>query len=153
MKKIINIVKKKQDHFNRIEAATPVSEALCRLGCSHTDYLIVVDKEGRYLGLLTEQDINAKSFLPAMELQHIPVKEVMNRMLPAMDEQHTIEDCMHLMQAHRVKYVPVFNGFEFSGIVAAEDIVYEAATSRTVIFDDAGKPAQHRKAFIGQLLL
>ncbi len=153
MKKITTIIKKKQDHFNSVAAETSVSDVLCRLGCSHTDYLIVIDKKGRYLGLVTEQDINAKSFLSATELQHIPVKEIMNTMLPAMDEQHTIEDCMRLMRAHRVKYIPVFNGFDFSGIVSTEDIVYEAIASRTNIFDDAEKSAQQREAFIEQLPL
>jgi CBS domain-containing protein len=38
-----------------------------------------------------------------------------------------VEDCMRLMQQHKVRYVLVFDGLTFKGVISSDDLLYELA--------------------------
>ncbi|MCW3117248.1 MAG: hypothetical protein JWM28_1330, partial [Chitinophagaceae bacterium] len=63
------------------------------------------------------------------------VRDVMNNRLPHASGSDTVEACMQLMQRHRVRFVPVFDDFNFIGVVSSEDLLAEAVYNRLEIFD------------------
>lgn len=136
MENIKVILDQKQSHFHRISPASPISEALCRMSGEHTSYLIVMDEEDQFLGLITEHDIACKTVLQNKALQSTAVKEVMNTHWPVADTQQSVEQCMQLMKRYHVTYLPVFEDLQFAGVVSAQDIIEEAAKKRTIIFDE-----------------
>ena len=49
--------------------------------------------------------------------------------LPTVSPDDTIEHCMQLMSSKNVRYLPVFENHELSGIVSINDVVRETILS------------------------
>jgi CBS domain-containing protein len=135
MEKITSILSKKQSHFHTVSPETSVDNALCQMCCENVDYLVVMDEEDRFLGLITEHDIASGVLAANKKLAKTKVKDMMNKRLPFATTEYTVEKCMQLMQQHHVRYLPVFENFSFKGIVSSEDILEEAVNNRMEIFD------------------
>ena len=135
MENVTVLLAKKQSHFNKISPNCTISDALCRMSCQNTDYLIVMDDDERYLGLLTEHDIATKTIFNNRSITLTKVNQLMNTRFPAADAGDTVEDCMRLMKRFNVRYVPVFKHHTFLGVVSSDDIIQEAVNHRLKIFD------------------
>ena len=135
MEKITNILSKKQPHFHTVSPASSANNALCQMCCENVDYLVVIDDEERYIGLITEHDIASRVIATNKQLGKTKVKDIMNKSLPVATTEDTVEKCMQLMRQHHVRYLPVFENFLFKGIVSSEDILEEAVNNRMEIFD------------------
>lgn len=135
MEKVTQILSRKQPHFKKIAPGCSVSDALCRMSTQHTDYLIVMDDNENFLGLITEHDVASKTLFANRSLTKTKVNEMMNTNLPVADVGDTVEQCMRVMKRHNVRYLPVFSQLNFLGIVSADDILDEAVSHGTKIFD------------------
>lgn len=135
MENVTVLLSKKQSHFNKISPNSSISDALCRMSCQNTDYLIVVDDDEKFLGLLTDHDIATKTVFANKSLTTTKVKQMMNTRWPVADADNTVEDCMKLMSRYNVRYVPVFKNLSFLGVVSSDDILQEAVSHRSKIFD------------------
>ena len=141
MEKITTILDKKQTHFNRISPDCSVGHALLRMSTENTEYLIVLDEDEKFLGLLTEHDIARKTIFTNRQIDDISVKEIMNTKIPFADVNDSVEHCMRLMKRHNTRYLPVFEGFGFRGVVSGDDILEEAVSNRAGIFDEEEEEA------------
>jgi len=139
MENVTVLLSRKQSHFNKISPNCTISDALCRMSCQNTDYLIVMDEDDRYLGLLTEHDIATKTIFNNRSITLTKVNQLMNTRFPAADADDTVEDCMRLMKRFNVRYVPVFKDHQFVGVVSCDDIIQEAVNRRLKIFDNDEK--------------
>jgi signal-transduction protein with cAMP-binding, CBS, and nucleotidyltransferase domain len=135
MENVTVLLAKKQSHFNKISPNCTISDALCRMSCQNTDYLIVMDEDERFLGLLTEHDIATKTIFNNRSITLTKVNQMVNTRLPVADSESTVEDCMRLMKRFNVRYVPVFKNLNFLGVVSSDDIIHEAVNHRLKIFD------------------
>ncbi|MES1217072.1 MAG: CBS domain-containing protein [Bacteroidota bacterium] len=135
MQKLISILSKKQPHFHNVSSSSLVSDALSKMSCQNSDYVVVIDENENFAGVLTEHDITTKVMTSSTPLNEIFVKDVMNRQLPHAEVNDTVEGCMQLMQQHHVRFVPVFEEFNFIGVVSSEDLLQEAVYKRSEIFD------------------
>ncbi len=135
MEKITNILTKKQPHFHTVSPASSANNALSQMCCENVDYLVVIDDDERYIGLITEHDIASGAIAANKQLVKTKVKDLMNSRLPVATTEDTVEKCMQLMHHHHVRYLPVFENFIFKGIVSSEDILDEVVNNRMEIFD------------------
>jgi CBS domain-containing protein len=135
MENVTVLLSKKQSHFNKISPNSSISDALCRMSCQNIDYLIVMDDDERFLGLLTDHDIATKTVFANKSITSTKVKQMMNTRWPVADADNTVEDCMKLMSRYNVRYVPVFKNLSFLGVVSTDDILQEAVSHRSKIFD------------------
>jgi len=140
MEKVTTILDRKQTHFNKISPDCSISEALYRMSSQkNMEYLIVVDNDENFLGLLTEHDVARKTLLTRLPIENTSVQEIMNTRLPFADVEDTVEHCMRLMKRYNTRYLPVFEGFNFRGIISNEDILEEAVYNRAGIFDEVAE--------------
>jgi len=139
MEKVTTILDKKQTHFNKISPDCSVSHALFRMSTENTEYLIVLNEDEKFLGLLTEHDIARKTLVAYRPIEEICVKEIMNTRIPFADVNNTVEHCMRLMKQYNTRYLPVFEGFNFRGIISSDDILEEAVYNRAGIFDEVAE--------------
>jgi signal-transduction protein with cAMP-binding, CBS, and nucleotidyltransferase domain len=139
MENVTVLLARKQSHFNKISPNSTISDAICRMSCQNTDYLIVVDEDENFLGLLTEHEIATKAIFNNRSITLTKVNQLMNTRLPAASADDTIEDCMRLMRRFNVRYIPVFQDWRFLGVVSADDIIQEAVSHRSRIFDVVDK--------------
>ncbi|MBS1620637.1 MAG: CBS domain-containing protein [Bacteroidetes bacterium] len=134
MKKITTILSRKQPYFNVISSDTVVNEALHKMNFENIDYLIVMDDD-RFLGLLSEHDIFSKAMMKKRSLDQMTVREAMNTAIPIVDSEESLEYCLKIMQIFKVHYLPVFDNFNFYGVVSSNDILNEAANNPSGFFN------------------
>ena len=59
----------------------------------------------------------------------------MKTRLPVVTTDDTVEKCMKIMRQHSVRFLPVFDGFDFKGVISTDDIIYEVVKNRMDVFD------------------
>jgi CBS domain-containing protein len=135
MEKITSILCRKESHFHTISPIDTVANALNQMCCENVEYLVVMDDDDRFMGLVTEHDIATGAVVSNKSLLKTKVMDIMNKNLPLATTEDTVEKCMQLMRQHHTRWLPVFEGFIFKGIVTNEDILDEAVYNRMEIFD------------------
>jgi CBS domain-containing protein len=141
MEKVTEILVRKQPHFKRIAPDCSIQDALSRMNSQGSDYLIVMDNDEKFLGLLTEHDIFKKSLYGKQPFGKTTVSDLMNTGLPLASTDDTVEQCMRVMKRHHVRYLPVFNNYDFIGVISADDILDEVITRGTRVFDKESETA------------
>ena len=135
MEKITTILDRKEAHFHTVSPESMITEALQQMHCENVDYLVVIDDDERFLGILSDHDITSKVVFGRKSLQNSNVREVMNTNLPVATVHDTVEKCMRTMRQYNIRFVPIFDGFEFKGVVSSDDIIHEIISNRTEVFD------------------
>lgn len=125
MRTVAHIFQRKGRHNISITPDITVLEALKIMSEKNIGSVIVVDYDGRYCGLATERDYARKVILLGKSSNATPVSEIMLEHLPKVTPEHTLEDCMAIMTAHNIRYLPVFTGNDFYGVISVLDIVKE----------------------------
>ncbi len=124
MKKIADIFKRKGTLNIIISPDEPVLNAL-KVMAERNIGSVVVMKNGKYIGLITERDYARKVILHGKNSTELTVGEIMSEYLPKASLESTIEDCMEIMTNHNIRYLPVFEKDEFIGVVSIIDVVKE----------------------------
>lgn len=135
-----SIISKKQQSFDRVTPDHKLRDALLRMNCESKDVLIVVDDEDQFLGVLSDHEVATCVLLGRKSIENLRIKDVMNRNLPFISADETLESCIKMMRQFNVRYLPVFDKFRFCGIISSDDILEEAMCNRADIFDDEGEP-------------
>jgi CBS domain-containing protein len=86
---------------------------------------ILVMKEGKYMGLITERDYSRKVILKGKNSADTKVSEIMTSDLPHIKPEDTVEHCMELMTNSNIRYLPVFKNDHLVGIISITDVVKE----------------------------
>jgi predicted transcriptional regulator len=82
-------------------------------------------EDDKYCGLFTERDYARKVILHGKSSSELQVGEIMSEYLPVVTPAHTLEDCMEIMTNHNIRYLPVFESDEYTGIISIIDVVKE----------------------------
>jgi signal-transduction protein with cAMP-binding, CBS, and nucleotidyltransferase domain len=135
MEKVTEILSRKQPHFKHISPACSVDDALCRMSCQNTDYLIVMDEDNNFLGLITEHDIARRKIFEKEPSSKSEVRDMMNTNFPLADASDTLEQCLTVMKRFHTRYLPVFNELSFMDVISSDDILEEVFKNRNEIFD------------------
>ncbi len=125
MRSVNEILAAKGPQFNSINANATVLEALNIMKCENLSYVIVFD-EGKYVGVFSENDYARKLVLLERQSPTTTVREVMSADLPMVTLTDVAEHCMRLMNLHKTRYAPVFDGFNFVGVITIQDLMREA---------------------------
>lgn len=142
MEKITTILIRKSRNFHYISPESTVRDAISQMCAVNTDHLLVMDNN-RFLGIISEHDIATKAMSTRLSLKKQVVRDVMNHGLPMLTVNDTVERCMKLMQQHNIRYIPIFDGFKFEGVVSSDDILQEIMFSRNEIFDEEEEQNTH----------
>ncbi|QEC69026.1 CBS domain-containing protein [Panacibacter ginsenosidivorans] len=125
MRTVSEILKTKGPQFNYIAPTRTVLEAVSLMKAENISYLIVREN-GNYLGIICERDYTHKVILLNKHSDTTLVKEIMSTDLPVVGLSDTTEECMMLMNSSKSRYLPVFEGFEFKGVITIHDLMREA---------------------------
>ncbi|HSU49142.1 MAG TPA: CBS domain-containing protein [Segetibacter sp.] len=136
MKTVEDILRTKENASNTIEPTAMVIEALQKLIAVNLSYLIVFE-EGEYLGIFCERDYTRKLVLQGRSSRDTMVRDVMTTELPEVELTDTVEDCMYQMNTRGARYLAVFTGSEFAGIITIHDLLREVLASKEKVFDNS----------------
>jgi signal-transduction protein with cAMP-binding, CBS, and nucleotidyltransferase domain len=136
MKTVEDILRTKENVSNTIEPTAMVIEALQKLIAVNLSYLVVFEG-GEYLGIFCERDYTRKLVLQGRSSRDTMVRDVMTTELPEVELSDTVEDCMYQMNTRGARYLAVFNGSEFTGIITIHDLLREVLASKEKVFDNS----------------
>ncbi|MHC4170517.1 MAG: CBS domain-containing protein, partial [Planctomycetota bacterium] len=106
-----------------------VYEALQIMSEKDVGALLVVDKEN-LVGIFSERDYARKVILKERSSKDTTVGELMTREVLYIEPQSTVEDCMALMTAKRVRHLPVLENERLIGIVTIGDVVKQVISDQ-----------------------
>ena len=129
MKKVEDILARKGKKMIAVSPDTIVIDALKIMADNNIGSVLVMEGKN-YLGLITERDYSRKVILKGRHSTDTYVREIMTTDLPAVRPGDSIEHCMQLITVENVRYLPVFENGELTGIVSINDVVKETILSQ-----------------------
>ena len=122
METVRRVLEKKGRAVWTVRPDVMVIEALHLMAEKDVGALLVVEDEA-VVGLISERDYARKVFLRGKSSPSTPVREIMMERVLAVSPDRTIEECMALMTAHRVRHLPVMEGGRIAGLISIGDVV------------------------------
>ena len=61
----------------------------------------------------------------------------MSRSFPVATPDATVTHCLKLMDRYNVRYLTIFDQFDFRGVISASELMHEALTDQRVTFEEA----------------
>ena len=124
MKTVADIFKRKGLHNITVTPDTTVLDALKLMAEKNIGSVVVMENE-KYCGLLTERDYARKVILHGKSSSELQVGEIMSEYLPNVSPLHKLDECMEIMTNHNIRYLPVFEGETYVGVISIIDVVKE----------------------------
>lgn len=124
MPSVKQILAAKPPGVRTVDASFTVHAAVALLAVYDIGALVVTEG-GRPVGIFSERDFVRKGVIRGRRAHETLVREVMSAPLLTVSLEHTLEDCMELMTARRIRHLPVLEGEELVGIVTIGDVVMQ----------------------------
>ena len=124
MKTVQQLLQSKGREVYSVDPDARVFDALKLMADKQVGALLVLDK-GKVAGVISERDYARKVILHGKSSHDIPVREIMTAKVITVTPARTVEECMALMTANRVRHLPVLDGERLAGILSIGDLVKE----------------------------
>ena len=136
MLSVQHVLQSKTKPFNVIAPDTMVIDALNLMNSVNLSYLVVEDANENYLGVFSERDYSRNVILKGRASNSTKVSEVMTVDLPVVSLNHTVEQCMHMMNSHKTRYLLAYDDNEkFMGVITIHDLLRQVINNREAVFD------------------
>ena len=119
---IREILNHKGDALWTVPPERTVFEAIELMAEKNIGALLVV-KDGKLAGLITERDYTRKVILKGRASKATLVREILSGPAIRVSPEHTVEHCLRLMTEHRVRHLPVLEGEKILGVISIGDLV------------------------------
>lgn len=110
-----------------VDLASPEESVQVAAGRMHNrkvGTLVVLDKEGRPVGIITDRDLTVRVLAAARDPLTTTVGDVMTRSPRTVHEDTPIEDALAIMRAALCRRIPVVDGEEgLVGLLSLDDIL------------------------------
>jgi CBS domain-containing protein len=134
-----------------IQPEHPIRQALALLAEHNIGALVVVDREARPIGILSERDIVRAAVRAEQAVFDRPVSELMTRNVIVGVPQDDLVSVGATMTEKRIRHLPVVEQGRLVGIISIGDVVKaqrdqyqgEVDTLQTQLIAEHGKPVAH----------
>jgi CBS domain-containing protein len=125
MKTVKDLLKEMKREVCSITPKSTVFEALKIMGEKEIGCLMVIDENNKVCGILSERDYARKVILQGKTSRETRVEEIMTpfEKMYTIKPDTTVEDCMVLITAKRIRHLPVFDGGKFVGLISIGDVI------------------------------
>ncbi len=128
-KKVADVLLRKGSDITTVSPETTVLEALHIMADQNIGSVMVL-QDGHYLGIVTERDYSRKVVLKGKSSTDTKVSEIMSSDLPRVTAHDSVDYCMQLMSDKNIRYLPVFDENQVTGIISINDVVKETILSQ-----------------------
>jgi CBS domain-containing protein len=122
MKTVEHLLKTKGNDIWSIAPDASVYDAIELMADKEVGALLVLEA-GKLAGIISERDYTRKIILKGRSSKETPVREIMSSPVIYTTPDQTIEKCMAVMTAKRIRHLPVMEGSQLVGIVSIGDLV------------------------------
>ena len=129
-----HILDKKGQLVWTIRPDDTVSAAIAEMARKDVGALVVVDN-GDPIGIFTERHYARNVFLKGRSSPTTVVKDVMRTGFAYVTPDRTVEECMAIMTAERVRHLPVMDDGNLIGLVSVGDLVKSIIEDREFVID------------------
>ena len=123
MKTVEQILRSKGNAFWSVTPETMVYDALKLMADKDVGALLVLDDRMRLVGVISERDYARKVILKGKSSLATPVQAIMTPHVVTSQPGQTVDECMALMTAKRVRHLPVVAEGKVVGVVSIGDLV------------------------------
>ena len=131
MTTIAQLLNAKGNQIWSVEPKATIFEALEIMSEKEIGALLVME-DGKLTGIFSERDYARKVILKGKSSKETLVGELMTKKVFYIDSQKTINDCMAMMTAKRIRHVPVIEDNQVMGIVTIGDVVNQIISEQEV---------------------
>jgi CBS domain-containing protein len=121
--KVKDILKEKGTEVATIGTENTIYEAVKSLVEKNIGSLLVLDKKGGIVGIITERDILKECDRRFELLKQIKVKDAMTKNLIVASPEDELDYVEDIMTQNRVRHVPIISGKKLEGLVSIGDII------------------------------
>ena len=131
------ILKNKSKEIWSVAPDNTVFEALTVMGEKEIGALMVIDSNGKVQGIISERDYARKIILLGKTSRDTKVSEIMTPVdkMFTVKPDTSVEDCMVLITAKRIRHVPVFDEDKFVGLVSIGDVVKSIISQKDMLIE------------------
>lgn len=134
MTAVRHILDQKGHQVWSVRPADTVYDAIRLMADKDVGALMVLD-DGRIVGIVTERDYARNVFLKGRGSPQTPVSEIMAPDVACVKPDKSIEECMAIMTARRVRHLPVVSDDDLLGIVSIGDLVKSIISDREFVIE------------------
>jgi CBS domain-containing protein len=91
---------------------------------------LLVLESGKLVGIISERDCTRRVILKERAPKDTSVREIMTSDVITVRPGRTVEECMVLVTAKRIRHLPVLAGDQLMGIVSIGDLVKEVISQQ-----------------------
>jgi CBS domain-containing protein len=130
-----NLLQKKGNAVYSITPDSSVYDALEKLEEKNLGGLVVVDNNGKLIGVFTERDYARKVILKGRSSKETLVRDIMTDRPIVVTPNFTIEQCMQMMTDKLIRHLPVVENDNLVGVISIGDIVRYIIEEKDYIID------------------
>jgi len=139
MTTVKQILKDKGNEYYSVRPKATVFEALQKMAEKDIGALLVIDNEGKLVGMFTERDYARKLILHGFSSKESFVEDFMSKELFTVSPGMTTLECMAIMTEKRVRHLPVLDHNKIVGILSIGDIVNQIIHEQHITIKDLEK--------------
>ena len=129
------ILKRKGDQVYSIHPDDTVYNAIKKMADLNIGALIVLDKDDKLVGIISERDYRNKVILKGRASSDTPVKDIMAKQVFCVTSKDNVNLCMSLMTEKKIRHLPVLDGNKLSGMISIGDVVKSVIDKQKVEID------------------
>ena len=118
---------------NQVWSVTPdesVFQAMSLMADKGIGALLVI-ADGKLLGIISERDYARKVILQGKFSKDTPVGDIMTSPVVSVGPDHTVDKCMRIVSARRIRHLPVVQDEKVIGIVSIGDLVRSVISTQS----------------------
>jgi len=137
MKTAREMLKNKTKEIWSVTPENTVFEALALMGEKEIGALMVMDDKSKVYGIISERDYARKVILKGKTSRDTKVAEIMTPLdkMFTVKPDTSVEDCMVLITAKRIRHVPVFDDDKFVGLISIGDVVKSIISEKDMLIE------------------
>ena len=122
MQTAAEILRTKGQEVWSVEPGETILHAI-KLMANHEVGALLVMENDKLIGIVSERDYARKVILKGLSSKDVKISEVMTRDVVSVSQDHTVKECMVLMNEKEIRHLPVLDDGELVGMVSVRDMV------------------------------